>query len=77
MKKISLALALSTVVLLTSCSSGWSCQKRYCNAKQIKSSKRKIVNMHKKGHQFGALFYVKYFLIKKPLSVVAINFCLN
>jgi hypothetical protein len=25
--------------------------------KQIKSSKRKIVNMHKKGRQFGALFY--------------------
>ncbi len=32
---------------------------------------------HKKGRQIGALFYVKYFLIKKLLSVVAINFCSN
>ncbi|MEL1246586.1 hypothetical protein B0I03_102191 [Flavobacterium aquaticum] len=41
MKKISLVLALSTVVLLTSCSSGWSCQKRYCNAKQTKTIEQK------------------------------------
>jgi hypothetical protein len=35
MKKISLVLALTGVVFLTSCSSsGWSCKKRYCNAKQ-------------------------------------------
>ncbi|WP_262709736.1 hypothetical protein [Flavobacterium cheniae] len=41
MKKISLVLALSSVVLLTSCSSGWSCQKRYCNAKQTKTIEQK------------------------------------
>ena len=42
MKKISLVLALSTVVLLTSCSSGWSCKARYCNdAKQTKTIEQK------------------------------------
>ena len=41
MKKIPLVLALSTLVLLTSCSSGWSCQKRYCNTKQSKSIEQK------------------------------------
>jgi len=41
MKKISLILAVATLVLLTSCSSGWSCQKRYCNAKQAKTIEQK------------------------------------
>ncbi|WP_255674281.1 hypothetical protein [Flavobacterium cyclinae] len=41
MKKISLVVAVSTLVLLTSCSSGWSCQKRYCNTKQSKTLEQK------------------------------------
>lgn len=41
MKKISLVLALSTVVLLTSCSSGWSCRSSYVNAKQTKTIEQK------------------------------------
>jgi len=41
MKKISLVLALSTVVLLTSCSSGWSCRLSYVNAKQTKTIEQK------------------------------------
>ena len=41
MKKISLILAAATLVLLTSCSSGWSCKARYCNAKQTKTIEQK------------------------------------
>ena len=41
MKKISLVLALSTIVLLTSCSSGWSCRSSYVNAKQTKKVEQK------------------------------------
>ena len=41
MKKISLVLALSTLVLLTSCSSGWSCRSSYVNAKQTKTIEQK------------------------------------
>ena len=41
MKKISLVLALTGVVFLTSCSSGWSCKKRYCNAKQTNKIEQK------------------------------------
>ncbi|HLO72317.1 MAG TPA: hypothetical protein VK164_00095 [Flavobacterium sp.] len=37
MKKFSLVLAIATVLLLTSCSGGWSCQKRYVHAKQVKT----------------------------------------
>jgi PBP1b-binding outer membrane lipoprotein LpoB len=37
MKKIILVSAVAITFLLTSCSSGWSCQKRYCNAKQVKT----------------------------------------
>ncbi|WP_333810341.1 hypothetical protein [Flavobacterium sp.] len=41
MKKISLVLALSTIALLTSCSSGWSCKARYCHTKPIKTIEEK------------------------------------
>jgi hypothetical protein len=41
MKKISLILAAATLVLLTSCSSGWSCKSSYCNAKQTKTIEQK------------------------------------
>jgi hypothetical protein len=41
MKKISLVLALSTIVSLTSCSSGWSCKSSYVNAKQTKTIEQK------------------------------------
>jgi hypothetical protein len=41
MKKISLVLATTTLLLLTSCSSGWSCKARYCNAKQAKAIEQK------------------------------------
>ncbi|MFN7044034.1 MAG: hypothetical protein ACK4M1_02460 [Flavobacterium sp.] len=41
MKKNSLVLAISIVLLLTSCSSGWSCKARYCNAKQTKTIEQK------------------------------------
>ncbi|SHO72048.1 hypothetical protein SAMN05443547_0373 [Flavobacterium cucumis] len=37
MKKITLVLGIATIVVLTSCSSSWSCQKRYCNAKQTET----------------------------------------
>ena len=37
MKKISLVSAVAITLLLTSCSSGWSCKARYCNAKQAKT----------------------------------------
>ena len=41
MKKFSLILAAATLVLLTSCSSGWICKARYCNAKQAKTIEQK------------------------------------
>ena len=40
MKKAITVLAISTLTL-TSCSSGWSCQKRYVNAKQTKTIEQK------------------------------------
>ena len=41
MKKTSLVSAVAITLLLTSCSSGWSCQKRYCNTKQTKTIEQK------------------------------------
>jgi protein involved in sex pheromone biosynthesis len=41
MKKITLTFAIAIVLLLTSCSSGWSCKSSYCNAKQAKKIEQK------------------------------------
>lgn len=41
MKKITLISVVATVLLLTSCSSGWSCKSSYCNAKQVKKIEQK------------------------------------
>ena len=41
MKKIILTIA--TGVVLASCSSGWSCKKRYCDVKKIEAYKKDLL----------------------------------
>lgn len=43
MKKLSLVLAITTILVLTSCSSGWSCKSRYCKS----TKKTKIIEQKK------------------------------
>ena len=42
MKKVILTIAIG--VVLTSCSSGWSCKKRYCNTQKKEFFKKNILN---------------------------------
>lgn len=57
-KSLMLLLTLVTIFLLSSCSSGWSCQKRYVN------SGMKLSPEYIKKHQKGNQSFDKYILKK-------------